>query len=694
MPPAPYPPNEADRIEALIGLEILDTPAERAIDDLTALASLICGTPIAVVSLIDDSRQWFKSILGLDVPETSRDVSFCAHAILGGDLMVVEDAVLDARFADNPLVTGDPRIRFYAGAPLRTPEGHALGTLCVIDRVPRKLTAQQITALGTLSRQVMTHLTMRRALSDLNETARALQTSERRFHAFMDHSPAIAFMKDEQGRLVYLNARFEKLFGIKADQVLGKTDFEWIPVEVARTTHENDRAVMDSGKPAELMEEVPTPDGTRRHWLVFKFPIADASGSRYLAGLAFDMTDRKRAEEELSAAKDAAEAATRAKSEFLANMSHELRTPITAILGFAEVIEDANRSEHERAEYLRVIRRNGEHLLHTVNDILDLSKIEAGKLVVEKISCSPMRVVAEVESLMRMRATEKHISFAVEFCGPVPEAIYSDPTRLAAALAQPGQQRGEIYREGRCAGHGRGAWQGVGAADLFRGQRYRHRHDPRRAGDIVSTVWAGGQFDHSAIWWDRIGPRDLQAMAAALGGELSVVSSPGKGSNFTLAINGIEPPVTVVAPTPAASTNVESEDMLPDEMMHGRILLAEDGRDTRRLVTIYLEEAGLQVDCAAHGAIAVQMVTDAAATDAPYDLVLMDMQMPELDGYDATRELRRRGFKDLPIIAFTAHALPGEPEKFASAVATATSPNPWTARRCFMSCANTWNRRQ
>jgi class 3 adenylate cyclase len=160
---APLPPDEAKRLADLMGCEILDTAPEQAYDDLTKLASHICGVPISLISLVDSDRQWFKSRVGIDVSETPRDQAFCAHAILEPDILIVPDATADGRFYDNPLVTDDPRIRFYAGAPLITPRGNEVGTLCVIDRKPRVLKPEQIELLGILARQVVTQIELRRA---------------------------------------------------------------------------------------------------------------------------------------------------------------------------------------------------------------------------------------------------------------------------------------------------------------------------------------------------------------------------------------------------------------------------------------------------------------------------------------------------------------------------------------------------
>lgn len=186
MPPAPIPETESLRLTDLRSFDILDTVAEEAYDAITYLAAQLCDVPIALISIVDEERQWFKSRVGLDATETHRDVAFCAHAIhRPSSLLVVPDASSDPRFSSNPLVVGDPSIRFYAGAPLVSPAGNALGTLCVIDREPRELTAEQVKALEALSIQVMALLELRRTVRDLEQKQREVEAATAQRDSFM-----------------------------------------------------------------------------------------------------------------------------------------------------------------------------------------------------------------------------------------------------------------------------------------------------------------------------------------------------------------------------------------------------------------------------------------------------------------------------------------------------------------------------
>ncbi|BDI30382.1 hypothetical protein CCAX7_24330 [Capsulimonas corticalis] len=229
---APLHDDEANRIAALYQCQVLDSPAEDQYDDITRLAAHLCDVPIAAVSLVDTHRQFFKSNLGLDVRETSRDVSFCAHAILQPEMFVVQDAQTDERFADNPLVTGEPGIRFYAGVPLVTNDGHALGSLCVIDRVPRRLTEKQETALRLLARLVIGRLEANRQIairevmiakrtSELEQANAALRVNEERFRFLADAMPQIVWTSDPSGNFDYYNQRWFDYTGMTLEETQG-----------------------------------------------------------------------------------------------------------------------------------------------------------------------------------------------------------------------------------------------------------------------------------------------------------------------------------------------------------------------------------------------------------------------------------------------------------------------------------------
>ena len=375
---------------------------------------------------------------------------------------------------------------------------------------------------------------------------------------------------------------------------------------------------------------------------------------------------------ELARAKDAAEAASRAKSEFLANMSHEIRTPMTAILGFSERLLDPALTESERMEAVATIQRNGEHLLRIINDILDISKIEANKLHVESIRCSPRQIVAEAASLMRPRAEAKGLAMRVEHLGATPETIHTDPTRLRQILlnlignAIKFTERGEIRIVTRLV-------TTTVADSTFPGPRIEFAvidtgigmsveqmtmlFNPFTQGDTSTTRAFGGTGLGLAI---------SKRLAQMLGGDITVTSAPGQGSTFRLTIatgplEGVrmvaDPAESVVtAPLPV------NETAGCPTLDGARILLAEDGADNQRLISALLRKAGAEVTIADNGQAAVETAIAARNRGRPFDVILMDMQMPLVDGYAATAQLRRSGHTGT-IIALTANAMAEDREK-------------------------------
>lgn len=284
---APIPASEEARLASLRSYGILDTPTEQAFEDIVDLAAIICGTPISAISFVDSNRQWFKAIHGLPVTETPRDVAFCAHAILGREALVVPDATADARFADNALVLGDPGIRFYAGAPLVTGEGHALGSLCVIDRVPRELDAQQLWALTALSRRV------RHLLENRKETEQL-----RLLSAIVEGAPDAIYTRTlDEAIITSWNPAAERMFGYTAAEAIGRRVDAIVPPEARADLDRLHKQVQSGGSVRQVETVWIAKDGQRLDTTLSLFPLPTPPGMQdSVAVLQQDITERKRAE--------------------------------------------------------------------------------------------------------------------------------------------------------------------------------------------------------------------------------------------------------------------------------------------------------------------------------------------------------------------------------------------------------------
>jgi diguanylate cyclase (GGDEF)-like protein/PAS domain S-box-containing protein len=313
---AAIPENETERLQALYDTGLLDSHPEEEFDSLVRLAAVVCETPIALMTLLDRERQWFKANVGLAATETERSVAFCAHTILQPDTLIVADALQDARFAHNPLVVGEPGIRFYAGLPLETRDGLRLGSLCVIDRSPRKLSARQLEALQLLAMQASKQINLRLqqnemalAMTQSNLIEQELRKNQGLFHAFMDNAPFLAFMKDAQGRMVYYNRHSADHFSVGRDAWLNRKDDELWPPEVAAAIRENDRSVLCHWKTIIVEEHVRAADGSRGDWRSYKFPFRDSEGREYVASFAVDITADKESARKIANYQKALEAA-------------------------------------------------------------------------------------------------------------------------------------------------------------------------------------------------------------------------------------------------------------------------------------------------------------------------------------------------------------------------------------------------
>ena len=511
MKPPPIPADEAERLAALARYEVLDTEPERAFDDLTLLASHICKTPVALVSLVDEDRQWFKSRVGIEATETPRELAFCAHAIADNRLLVVADATEDARFSGNPLVTGDPGIRFYAGTPLVTPDGHGLGTLCVIDMQPRELRDEQRQALEALGRQVVSQLELRRK---------------------------IALMKDSEVKL--------------------------------------------------------------------------------------------------RQAREQALAANAAKSTFLANMSHELRTPLNAIIGYSELLEEeaGDAGIDSLSPDLRKIRGAGQHLLGLINDVLDLSKIEAGQVELYVEPFEVEALVREIASTVGELAARNGNRIEVR-CDASGQAT-ADVTKLRQILFNLLSNAAKFTRDGSIV-------VAVSSESAETGEEIVYRvsdtgigmsreqldliFEPFRQADASTTREYGGT---------GLGLTICRRLAAAMGGSIGVVSAPGEGSTFTLRL----PRAVAAAGWPAAGAPEKTE-TVPVETRPAAgagmttILVIDDDPASQELAGRVLGREGYRVIGATEGVVGIEL----ARTARP-DVILLDVMMPAMDGWSVLSILK------------------------------------------------------
>ena len=350
MTPAAPTPNERERLAALERYEMLDTPAEAEFDDLTSLAAQICGTPIALISLVDARRQWFKSKIGLDADETSREISFCGHAIQGQHLMEVPNACEEFLFHDNPLVTGPPEIRFYAGMPLATPDGQNLGTLCVMDRVPRYLSVAQRKALGLLGRQVMNQMELRLTNRRLAAAGQEMREVEERFRLVVEAAANAMVLLNEQGQIMLVNAAAESLFGYSRAELIGQ------PVEMLLPKlepHSMQKARNLTGK---------RKDGTELSTDVTLNPLPTSAGGLVLASI-IDATGKQKGEQinrlkqDLKRKKRQLTRAKRELRDFTSIVSRDLGAPLRGLTALANwiVTRYANRLDGSGREQLNLL---------------------------------------------------------------------------------------------------------------------------------------------------------------------------------------------------------------------------------------------------------------------------------------------------------------------------------------------------
>jgi PAS domain S-box-containing protein len=653
------PLDEQQRRKALGAYGVLDTPPEARFNRITRLATALFDVPAAMINFIDEDRQWCKAQTGVGLKETERDLSFCAHTILSSEVMVVEDATEDVRFAGNPFVEASPHIRFYAGAPLQTPDGHHVGTLCILDTDPRRFSTDDKKRLEDLAATVVSELELRREVHERKQVQAALSESESKFRGLVEQTNDWIWETDAEGHFTYVSPQVEGMIGYPADEVLGKTTFDFMDEVEARRFADIIEPHLEAGTSFSGLEQaLRHRDG---HVVVLETsgsPKFDEDGTLIgFRGITRDITDRKRRERELVRARQEAEAAraeaeemNRLKSAFLANMSHELRTPLTSIIGFADLLRQ--RVGNTLKSYADRIHASGRRLLDTLDDVLVMARLESGAAQLEPQSFDLAAAARDIIEDARPRADEKGLAFRTDLPKEtVPVQLDHDAvTRVLSNLVSNAVKftdEGEIRF---------GCWDrgdtvvaevqdtGVGIEDEFRSALF----------DAFRQESSGMRRSHEG---SGLGLAITRRLIDMMGGTIEVESEKDAGSTFRITL-----PKEIGRPA-GADEEGRTTGSLADRVTP-RVLLVEDNEDTQALFRDMLEDIGT-VEAAGSPEAARR-----AAQAGSYDAVIVDVNLvdPSTDSLALLRQLQSAGLSDdVPAVACTACALPGDREKFLEA---------------------------
>jgi PAS domain S-box-containing protein len=520
---------------------------------------------------------------------------------------------------------------------------------------------------------------LKQEIAEGERTQECLRNSEALYQSLVQTLPVNVFRKDRLGRFTFANTRFCTSLGRVPNEIIGKTDHDFYPPELAEKYRRDDAKVIETKEVVEDVEEHLKPDGQKLYVQVIKAPVFDGRGEVVgTEGIFWDVTERRKFEQELRQAKEAAEAASRAKSTFLAAMSHEIRTPMNGILGMTELLLDTQLAPEQR-EYLTLVNRSAESLLGVINDILDFSKIEAGKISLDHVPFRLRRELEEMLSVLGLSAHQKGLELACHVAPEVPDALLGDPGRLRQVLvnlianAIKFTERGEVVVRV--------------SADKVTGRRGGKEREetpslpvclspclPVSLSFAVSDTGIGIPLDKQKFIFDpfvqadgsltrRYGGTGLglaisTRLVEMMGGKLSVASTVGQGSTFqfTARFQIQQGPCDELIPAQPSGVP-----FLPQHQRNLRILLAEDNKVNQQLAVSILNKQGHSVEVVGNGKEAL-----AALDSRAFDLVLMDVQMPQMDGFEATAAIRaqEKGTgQHIPIIAMTAYALKGDRER-------------------------------
>jgi PAS domain S-box-containing protein len=625
----PTPPNEAERLVAAESYHILDTPAEAVFDHITELAAQICRTPMAVVSVLDARRQWFKSHLGLADEETPREIAFCNYTILGSEVFVVPDAAADSRFCHNPLVCAGPKIRFYAGAPLITADGFALGTIAVLDIIPRQLDETQKSSLALLAKIVTSELDRRRKMAQSWEALRAL------VHA----SPLAIYAIDRLGNVTIWNESAEEMFGWTAAEVIGQplptvlpdrqAEFQWM---IGRTTEgEHFRVEIVCRKQ----------DGSHIPVSVSTAPMRAASG-QIVGSMAIveDLTERREAEERLRQAQK-----MEAVGQLAGGVAHDFNNQLMVIRGYSELLMQQHAGDPKARSQLEQILKaadqagalNNQLLAFSRRQILQLKVLDLNQVIQDLAKTLGRLIGGDVN--LQVQPSSKPALVKADL-GQLQQVIFNLAMNARDAMPNGGQFSLALSHENIDANAARhhgcspGEYVSLTAIDTGAGI------DPAILPHIFEPFFTTKEVGKGT----GLGLATVYGVVQQSGGAIEVESQITQGATFRVYFPSV------------ISKSISARPSTVGQLPRGTetIMLVEDERPLAIMEYEFLKGLGYTVLLAHDGGQAVKLLETLAK---PVDLLVADMVMPNMTGAELARSMRLRQphLKVILVSGYTEH---------------------------------------
>ncbi len=650
----PTPKNESKRLEKLHSYNILDTYAEDIFDDLTKMVAKLLNVPIVLVSLVDKDRQWFKSKVGLEANETPREISFCRYTIMQDEILEVENAHADERFNRNPLVTGNPNIAFYAGAPLTDNEGFNIGTLCAIDTVPKTLTEFERSILDTVSKTIMRLIEFRKK-----------QEEQVIYNKFFDLTLDMLCVASTDGFFKLLNPSFTKIMGWSEEDLMRNKFIDYIHPEDVDTTIKEFKKLRKGYNAVGFQNRFKTKAGK---WLWLEWTCYSDQNTKELFAVARDITDLKEIQTGLINEKKETEKLTLAKDEFLANMSHEIRTPLNSILGFLDLLSKTSLNE-EQKQYVDISSIASKNLAVLVNDILDISKLESGRILLEDAPINVEGIIKQVIHLLSSKASVKNIKLMSTIDNSIPAFLQGDETRITQIL---------VNLIGNAIKFTDSGFVEVKVMEIHKNKEYVSlRFSVKDSGigiplekqHLIFERFTQAETSTTRLYGGTgLGLNIVKMLVDLFGGKLELESLPGKGSEFSFELTL---PISINKNKEASNVGLKENSVIFPS--NTKILLAEDNEHNQIIAKIYLAKYGINIDIASNGKVAFDMIKQ-----KKYDLIIMDLQMPIMDGFETTFKIRNELKLNTPIIACSAHSLVAERIKSLSAGMNEYIAKPYT----------------